>query len=69
MIRVYTLPFKEYLDFKKNSSFTDDELLDEYIHIGNFALVALGNFDEQSSYQIANGIYQTVITEISLKRE
>ena len=54
MIRVYTLSFKEYLDFKKNSSLTNDELLDEYIHMGGFPLVALGNFDEQSSYQIVN---------------
>lgn len=68
MIRVYTLSFKEYLDFKKNSSLTNDELLDEYIHMGGFPLVALGNFDEQSSYQIVNGIYQTVITRDIVKR-
>lgn len=68
MIPVYTLSFKEYLDFKKNSSLSKDELLDEYIHMGGFPLVALGNYDEQSSYQIANGIYQTVITRDIVKR-
>ena len=68
MIRVYTLSFKEYLDIRKNSSLTNDELLDEYIHMGGFPLVALGNFDEQSSYQIVNGIYQTVITRDIVKR-
>lgn len=68
MINVYTLSFKEYLDFKKNSSLSKDELLDEYIHMGGFPLVALGNYDEQSSYQIANGIYQTVITRDIVKR-
>ena len=68
MIRVYTLSFKEYLDFKKNSFLSKDELLDEYIHMGGFPLVALGNFDEQSSYQIVNGIYQTVITRDIVKR-
>lgn len=68
MINVYTLSFKEYLDFKKNSSLSKYELLDEYIHMGGFPLVALGNYDEQSSYQIANGIYQTVIARDIVKR-
>ena len=57
MTKVYTLSFKEHLVFKKNSSLSKDELLDKYIHMGGFPLLALGDFDEQSSYQIVNGIY------------
>lgn len=67
-IPVYTLSFAEYLEFKKNGKLSEKELLGEYIRIGGFPIVALGNFDEHSSYQIVEGIYNSVITSDITKR-
>ena len=67
-IPIYTLSFAEYLVFKKNSKLSEKELLNEYIRIGGFPIVALGNFDERSSYQIVEGIYNSVITSDIARR-
>ncbi|MEF9968201.1 MAG: ATP-binding protein, partial [Longicatena sp.] len=67
-IPVYTLSFGEYLEFKKNSKFSKKELLNEYIRMGGFPIVASGDFDEKSSYQIVDGIYYSVITRDITKR-
>ncbi|SCH30149.1 Uncharacterised protein [uncultured Clostridium sp.] len=67
-IPVFTLSFDEYLEFKKDSGRTPKELLNEYIRMGGFPIVALGNFDERSSYQIVEGIYNSVITSDITKR-
>ena len=67
-IPVFTLSFAEYLDFKENSGLTPKELLNEYIRMGGFPIVALGNFDDRSSYQIVEGIYNSVITGDITKR-
>ena len=61
-IPVFTLSFAEYLDFKKSSDSSMKELLNEYIRTGGFPIVALGNFDDRSVYQIVEGIYTSVIT-------
>ena len=61
-IPVFTLSFAEYLDFKKKSDRTPKEILNEYIRMGGFPIVALGNFDERSSYQIVEGIYNSVVS-------
>ena len=67
-IPVYTLSFSEYLEFKKSDSRHPKELLNEYLRLGGFPIVALGNFDERSSYQIVEGIYNSVITNDITKR-
>lgn len=67
-IPVYTLSFAEYLEFKKNGSLSERELLNGYIRFGGFPIVAFGNFDERSSYQIVEGIYNSVITSDIAKR-
>lgn len=67
-IPVFTLSFSEYLEFKKGNGLTPKELLNEYIRMGGFPIVALGNFDERSSYQIVEGIYNSVITRDITKR-
>lgn len=67
-IPVYTLSFAEYLVFKKSSRLSEKELLNEYIRMGGFPLVALGDFNERSSYQIVEGIYNSVITSDITKR-
>ena len=67
-ISVYTLSFREYLDFKQNSSRSRSELLEEYIRTGGFPLVALGDYDDQTAYQIVEGIYHTVVSRDIVKR-
>ena len=67
-IPVYTLSFAEYLDFKQSDSRSPKELLNEYLRFGGFPIVALGNFDERSAYQIVEGIYTSVITNDITKR-
>lgn len=67
-IPVYPLSFKEYLDFKKQDSRSENELLEEYIRFGGFPIIALGSYDEQSAYQIVNGIYHTVVSRDIVKR-
>ena len=67
-IPVYTLSFAEYLDFKKTDPRSPKELLNEYLRLGGFPIVALGNFDERSAYQIVEGIYNSVITHDITKR-
>lgn len=67
-IPVYTLSFKEYLDFKAGSPLSRKELLEEYIRFGGFPIVARSEYDEQSAYQIVNGIYYTVVSRDIVKR-
>lgn len=67
-IPVFTLSFAEYMEFRKPSGHTAGELLNEYIRMGGFPLVALGNFDENAAYQIVEGIYHSVITSDITKR-
>lgn len=67
-IPVYTLSFAEYLEFKKTDARSAKELLNEYLRLGGFPIVALSNFDERSAYQIVEGIYNSVITNDITKR-
>lgn len=67
-IPVFTLSFAEYIEFKKQSGHTSKELLNEYIRMGGFPIVALGEFDEGAAYQIVEGIYNSVITSDITKR-
>ena len=67
-ISVYTLSFREYLDFKEGSNRNRAELLEDYIRRGGFPLVALGDYDDQTAYQIAEGIYHTVVSRDIVKR-
>ena len=67
-IPVYTLSFAEYLAFKKESSLSIREHLSDYIRMGGFPIVAIGDFDEGSAYQIVEGIYHSVIISDITKR-
>lgn len=67
-ISMFTLSFAEYLDFKKTSGTPTKELLNDYIRTGGFPIVALGNFDDRSAYQIVEGIYTSVITNDITRR-
>ena len=67
-IPVYTLSFAEYLVFRKEPRLPAREMLNEYLRFGGFPIIALGNFDERSAYQIAEGIYDSVITNDIARR-
>ncbi len=67
-IPVFPLSFAEYMEFKKMGSRTPKELLNEYIRMGGFPIVALSDFDEGAAYQIVEGIYHSVITNDITKR-
>jgi len=65
-IPVYPLSFSEYLDFKRKSTLSTKELLQSYIRFGGFPLIAAGDYDERSAYQIVEDIYNAVVaTDIS----
>lgn len=66
-IPVYTLSFAEYIEFK-GSGRSPRELLNEYIRMGGFPIVALSDFDEGAAYQIVEGIYHSVITNDITRR-
>ena len=67
-IPVYTLSFKEYLNFKNKDSSEARATFDEYIQYGGFPLIGISNFDTRSAYQIVEGIYASVITRDISKR-
>ena len=60
-IHVYTLSFKEYLTFKKDSNKSNKEHFQDYIRYGGFPLVASMDFDEKSAYSIVEDIYNSVV--------
>ena len=51
-IPIFTLSFAEYLEFKKSSTLSPKELLNDYLRMGGFPIVAFGNFDERSAYRL-----------------
>ena len=67
-IPVYTLSFSEYLRFKEGDPRSKKELLQEYIRMGGFPIVARSNFEERSAYQIVEGIYNSVINSDITRR-
>lgn len=68
LIPVYTLSFREYLDFKKDRNLGPGELLESFLRTGGFPTVALGDFEEQNAYQVVEGIYHTVVSHDIARR-
>ena len=67
-IPVFTLSFKEYLQFKGKNEDEAKTLFDDYLLYGGFPIVAISNFDTAAAYQVVDGIYATVITRDISKR-
>lgn len=67
-IPVYTLSFREYIEFKKKDPSDARNVFDEYIQYGGFPVIGISNFDTRSAYQIVEGIYASVITRDISKR-
>jgi len=64
----YTPSFSEYLRFKEGDLRPKKELLQDYIRMGGFPIVARSNFDENSAYQLVEGIYNSVINSDITRR-
>ncbi len=60
-INIFTLSLAEYRAFRDNSKLSNDDLFRQYLVYGGFPLVATLDNDPQDAYQIAEGIYATVI--------
>lgn len=67
-IHIYTLSFKEYINFKGKSEADRKELFDEYVKYGGFPIIGISHFDLKSAYQVVDGIYASVITRDITKR-
>ena len=61
-IPVYTLSFKEYLDFKGAGEADRVQMFDEYLQYGGFPIIGAGRFDTRSAYQVVEGIYASVVS-------
>ena len=68
IIPVYTLSFKEYLEFKDKENSDAKSIFDEYLQYGGFPIIGISNFDTHSAYQVIDGIYASVITKDISKR-
>lgn len=67
-IPVYTLSFKEYLQFKGKTQADKKAVFDEYLLYGGFPIIGISNFDTLSAYQVVEGIYAAVISRDISKR-
>ena len=73
LIPVYTLSFKEFIDFKKAfvpslKKASKDLLFDLYLKTGGFPFIAKTNHTQEENYQVIDGIYSTVVTRDISKR-
>ena len=59
----YTLSFKEYITFKGYAERDRDEVYREYARTGGFPLIAASEMIEAQAYQVADGIYHSIITK------
>ena len=67
-IPVYTLSFEEYLAFMRPSELTAQQLLENYIKMGGFPLIAANKLDERAAYQIVQDIYKAIVTNDIIRR-
>lgn len=68
-IPVYTLSFAEYLDFTGDfGTLTTEQLLEKYIKMGGFPLIASSKLDEKSAYQVVRDIYNAIVNNDIMRR-
>lgn len=58
---LFTFSFAEFLEAKKPFNKSEESLLNEYIRFGGFPLLAVNDYDENTNYQVAEGIYHSVV--------
>lgn len=70
-IPIYTLSYKEFLDFKKtyrpNENGSQDSFVD-YLRRGGFPVVHTLNYDEEAIYKVVRDIYASVILRDTVQR-
>jgi predicted AAA+ superfamily ATPase len=62
-IPIYTLSFKEYIEFAKAEGKNLDDVYNTYARTGGFPLIATSNLPSFNAYQIVEGIYHSIITK------
>lgn len=70
-IPVYTLSFKEYLDFNStyhNTLGNKKELFLDYLRRGGFPVVHTGSYDEEDTYKVIRDIYSSVLLRDTIQR-
>jgi predicted AAA+ superfamily ATPase len=70
-ISVFTLSYKEYLDFKKAYPPTDTLYTNDftrYLRLGGFPGIHTANYDEESAYKVLRDIYASVILRDTVQR-
>ena len=67
-IPVYTLSFAEYLAFVGKTDLTAQQLLENYIKLGGFPLIAANKLDAKTTYQIVQDIYRAIVTNDIVRR-
>lgn len=70
-IPVYTLSYREFLDFRKNY-FSDEQnagnLFLQYLRKGGFPVIHTADYPEESAYKIVYDIYSSVILRDTVQR-
>ncbi len=70
-IPVYTLSYREYLDFR-NFYFPEEEKTDQrfphYLRNGGFPVIHTGGYSEESAYKVIYDIYSSVILRDTVQR-
>ena len=70
-IPIYTLSYREFLDFKKfyfPDQNTSESSFVEYLRKGGFPVVHTSNYDEESAYKVIRDIYASVILRDTVQR-
>lgn len=70
-IPVYTLSYKEFLDFRK-AYFSDEQnqgnLFLHYLRMGGFPVIHTANYSEETAYKVVYDIYSSVILRDTVQR-
>ncbi|MBS1781535.1 MAG: ATP-binding protein [Bacteroidetes bacterium] len=70
-ISVYTLSYKEFLDFRQHY-FTEKQneqnLFSHYLRMGGFPVIHSANYPEESAYKVVYDIYSSVILRDTVQR-
>jgi uncharacterized protein len=71
-IPIYTLSFKEYLDFKQVNFPENEESMSsafmDYLRKGGFPVIHALNYDEETAYKTVSDIYSSVLLRDTIQR-
>ena len=69
-IKIYTLSFREYLEFKGLNKDNCDikKELKEFIRMGGFPAISIGNYEHDEAYELIKDIYSSAILRDTVQR-